>query len=320
MTETDRREENPVFEATGITEVYFSYDSFSGDLFCLNARAEHFDESGADVVIEKRLGPRNRTGTSKKGSIHITPEEVRELQAILKRYDLDAWSRLRRKSASSSPSRVLMVWEDDKLYEVPGNAVFPETIPPQQDIMYFELFVFFNGLLKKEDGWEDVIGEDLEDPRDNPAYKERSVLHFGREAALKKGTGTFHTDGKGAEIDYGGDPWWNAEGFTGTWQAGRSAAYPDLENTSQSCTLTVNDAGHCTLVIGKEIWQGTVPSVRRYRCEIGLSLEKEKYERRSFDIWNIIEDSYEELRLTSYPLPYPEEQYDETEIILIKTS
>ena len=312
-------EETPVTAESGITEFYFSYDNFSGDQFRLDARAESFKDSNVVLAIEKRIGPMNYTGKSKKGLIRLSEEEGKTLMELLHRYDdrIREWSQLKRSGSTASPSRSLMIWEDGQRYVVSFDTVFPETNPPEEDIMYYELFTFFNGLLKNKPGWEEVVGVELKDPRNNPAYYERTVMTFGHEVPLKEGTGTYHADGRGATLDYGDDLWWQMEGFTGTWEIGSSDAYPDLENSSDTCTMTVEEDGSVTLVLDSETWKGKVSDKRIYKESISMTMENEG-EQRVFHADNIIDDSYEELLLSCYPGPVPEPQFEPVDLILIK--
>jgi hypothetical protein len=109
------------------------------------------------------------------------------------------------------------VFIGEKMIYVPWDAIFPETLPPQEDILYFELYNYFNDLISDDPEWEEVVSENMDDPRDNPAYGERNVMQYGKEVRLVPGTGVYSENGAGAEIDYSDLKWWLEEGFTGTW-------------------------------------------------------------------------------------------------------
>lgn len=160
-------------KARAVTGLRFEYDKYSGEQYYLNAYVEDMTENGGKITLIKRVGPMNYTGHKKEGELTLSGEQVALLWEILDRYDLKAWSQLPTKSSSVSPTRNLIVFRGEKiLYRVMWNARFPKTLPPQEDILYFELYNFFNDLVAAESGWEDVISENLKDPRDNPAYYE----------------------------------------------------------------------------------------------------------------------------------------------------
>lgn len=299
-----------------IWKVRFEYDMFSGDQFKLSALVTDFSDEGARVFLEKRVGPTNATGFHREGELPLTRAQADQLLDILSRYDLEGYTNLPRRSAGSAPSRSLMVFFGEERYDVAWNARFPETIPPREDIMYFELFNFFNGLIYGEPGWEEVRSEDLEDPRDNPAYGERMVTQFGNRVRLVPGTGTGSEDGRGARIDYGDRLWWLEEGFTGTWEIGpEDRAWEEL--THDPAVLTVDREGHVTLALNGEEWTGALPKARYYRSDVGARLSL-GYSDRVFSIVPLSEDSYERVRVWVYPGPVPEEQFDPVDVTLTR--
>ncbi|MBO4367129.1 MAG: hypothetical protein J5859_00335 [Clostridia bacterium] len=246
--------------ADAATGLRFMYDNYSGEQFCLNAYVEGMSRDGAKLTLIKRVGPMNYTGHTKEGELTLSGEQVDALRSILKSYDLDAWSELRGKGYGYSPSRSLIVFcGEEILFDVRWDAVFPKTLPPQEDIMYAQLYNFFNDIISSEPGWEEVVSDNLEDPRDNPAYYERTVTWFGNEVKLVPGTGVYYKDGHYAEIDYEGRDWWTVEGFTGEWTLDEES--PSLDMTFQSplnASLIVREDGTLTFVLDDEEWQGTV--------------------------------------------------------------
>lgn len=297
----------------GLWQVHFEYDCYSGDPFYLDAWVRDFTESGAEVTLKKRVGPANSTGIEKEGTIAIDAVRVQELQSILNRYDLAAYSQLPTKSASSSPRRSLRVWEGDADMEVAWNAVFPKTTPPEEDILYYELFQYFNGLLKQEPDWQEVIGEDLEDPRSDPRYSNRTVEQFGSIVPLVPGTGN-STDGHGAQLDYGADDWWIREGFTGAW---KTAASDQFETTGETGRLTVQEDGSVDLTLDAVSYRGMLGNVRFYREPIQVTLEHDG-EKRVFAIYPLRQEDYSELQIQSYPGPVPEVQFEPIDVYAVK--
>lgn len=197
-------------------------------------------------------------------------------------------------------------------YHVSFNTHFPETLPPEEDIMYFELFNFFNDLIASEEGWEDVVGENLPDPRDNPAYYERTVTWFGKEVRLVPGTGIYYEDGTRAEIDYEGKDWWVEEGFLGGWTL-------DIDRTEDvsSASFKVNEDGSVSLTVDGGDYEGRLSDVRRYNCDVDVDFEIEGRERGGTIIL-LKNESYEDIRVECFPLPVPETQFDPIDVYLIK--
>lgn len=309
------RENNaPVQE--GIWKVILDYDMYSGNEFRLYAVAADFDENGAQAHVEKRVGPMNYTGVSKVGELHLSRSQADALLEILSRYDLKAYSALRHKGTGSAPSRSLMVFDGAEQYDVAWDAVFPETIPPEQDVMYFELFNFFNDRIREEPGWEDVCSENLKDPRDNPAYAERIVSHFGREVRLAPGTGTSYADGRGARIDYGDAIWWLEEGFIGVWRMSEQDAQEN-DCSAAAAEFRVGADGQITLTLDGEVWTGTLPDTRYYKEGTGARITCGT-ERRSLLIDPAEQDSWKRLHLSAYPGPVPEEQFDPIDVWVTK--
>ncbi len=306
-------------EALSATGLRFVYDQFSGEEFYLNAFVEGMSESGGKATLIKRVGPMNYTGHKKEGELALTGEQAALLREILSRYDLAAWSGLPAKSAGSSPTRSLIVFRGDEiLYKVMWNARFPKTLPPREDILYAELFNFFNGMIAAEPGWEEVRSADLEDPRDNPAYYERTVTWFGREVKLVPGTGTYHEDGRYAEIDYEGRDWWIDEGFVGRWTLDEESPAIDPYWAPASAELSVREDGTLELVLDGEVWPGRVSKLRRFRDGFGIILEKENGEYRSCTVSTGGRESYERIHVSYQSGPWPEEQYTPIDVYLLK--
>ena len=298
-----------------VTAVHFCYDMFSGEEFKLDAWVEEIDDSGAKLTLSKRVGPMNYTGHSMEGELRLSREKTDELLAILSRYDIEGYSRLRGSGHSSAPSRTLAVFYGERMLDVRFDAKFPETIPPVEDVMYYELYAFFNNIVSAEPGWEEVRSDNLPDPRDNPGYGERTVIHMGREVRLVPGTGTDYEDGRGATIDYGGEDWWLIEGFTGTWQiSGEDVVYP--ERTHESVTLTVGEDGSALLTVDGEQWEGALPKDRCYRSDIGITFTR-GYTHRSVTV-ELSGEDYSRLRIYAYPGPVPEEQFDPLDVRVTK--
>ncbi len=300
-----------------VTGLRFSYDNDSGEQFCLNVYVTELSEDGAKAEVEKRVGPMNGTGHSKEGTLTLSAAQAAALLDILGRYDLAAWSDLPTSGSASSPSRSLIVFSGaDTLCDVRWNAKFPETLPPQEDIMYAELYNLFNGLIAETPGWEEVRSEDLADPRENPAYEDRTVTWFGHEVKLVPGTGTWHADGSYAEIDYEGKDWWIEEGFTGRWTLDREQP-TDGPNEIGKASLKVMEDGSVLFKLDGEEWPGRLSDIRRYRDSIYMTLERDG-ERRSCEISLSYEESYERIHVRCYPGPVPEPQFDPIDVYLVK--
>ncbi len=310
-------EADPSAKEAPVTGLRFVYDMFSGNQFYLNAYVTGISADGSEAEIEKRVGPMNYTGHTKEGTILLNGSRTGELLGILDRYDLEAWSHLPTGSAGSAPSRSLIVFSgDDILYDIPWNARFPASLPPEEDVFYCELFNFFNGILSEEPGWEEVRSDDLDDPRDDPAYSERRVMWFGKQVRLVPGTGTWYEDGRYAEIDYEGRDWWIEEGFTGTWILDEEAPSDGL-NTPKSASLTVYEDGTVRFVLDGEEWSGAADAVRKYLDSAGFCLEK-GYDRRPCSVVTTSGESYERIHVTCYPGPVPEEQFPPIDVYLLK--
>ena len=310
--------EEPSSEGSPVTGLRFVYDMFSGNQFYLNAYVENISGTGADAEIEKRIGPMNYTGHTKEGNLTLTGSQAAELLEILSRYDLEAWSHLPASGSGSAPSRSLIVFSgDDILYDVMWNAKFPQTLPPEEDVMYFELFNFFNDILEEEPGWEEVRSENLEDPRENPAYYERRVTWFGNDVRLVPGTGAWYEDGRYAEIDYEGRDWWIEEGFTGTWTLDEENPTNGL-NPPGSASLAVYENGSVKFVLDGEEWTGTVSSVRRYMDSADIFLDRGA-DSRSCSVETTYEEYYERIHVVCYPGPVPEIQFPPIDVYLVRS-
>lgn len=301
-----------------ITEVHFEYDEFSGEQYRLDVWVESITEDGADAQIEKRIGPMNENGRSREGTIRMSAEEVDRLMAILGRYDLEMFSQRPTESANTLPVRVLSVFYGDRMVSVDWNSEYPKTVGPDEDIMYYEAFNFFEELIDKEPGWEDVR-RDLpkeEDHRDNPDIYESTVSWFGHEVSLVPGTGDGSEDGWGAQIDYGEKDWWLKEGFTGSW----SMTEEDREqehSTDSEVLLAVSKDGNVMLRTDDEVWTGQLPEIRYYKNEIWVGLKNANLNERAFAISYQNED-YSHLHISAYPGPFPEEQFLPTDVYVTK--
>ena len=306
-----------ITDTSRITGLHFTYDRYAGEELYLDVIVDKMSRKVAIAEIEKRIGPMNYTGVRKEGTIRFGGEQVQELRDILSRYDLKAWTEIRQTVSTTMPSRSLYVFEGDELvYKIAWNTRFPETLPPQEDIMYAELFNFFNHLISAEPGWEEVRSDDLEDPRDNPAYYERTVTWFGNEVRLVPGTGIWYENGSHAEIDYEGRDWWLEEGFTGSWTLDEEHPTNGL-NPPEAAALTVNEDGTVLFILDGEEWTGSVASTRRYRDSTGIHLERNGSER-SCTVALMREESYERIHLTCYPGPVPEIQFPPIDVYLVK--
>ena len=300
-----------------ITNVNFTYDKYSGNQFYLAAYVSKLDTDKALVELTKRVGPMNHSGHKKEGDIYLDVKQIDKLLDIFSRYDLKAWSNLPRSSSSSDPSRFLVILSrDDILYDIRWNARFPKTTPPEEDIFFFELYNFFNDVISKETGWEEVVSENLPDPRDNPAYYEREVEWFGRKVRLVPGTGTFHKDGSYGQLDYEGKDWWIEEEFTGKWVLNEEHPTNGL-NIPTSSSLTVREDGTLEFELNGESYPGKVSDTRIYKGSAGIILEKELF-RRHCDVETVLDQSYEEIHVTCYPDPVPAKQFEPIDVYLLK--
>ena len=309
------RHKNDAEETGGITGIRLIYDMYSGDMFYMNACVSDMSLSGASAEIIKRIGPDNADGTKMEGTISLSREETEILRKILSRYDLAGWSKLPVSASGSAPSRSLIVFSgDDILYDIAWNAKFPKSLPPLEDIMYAQLYNYFNDLIRKTPGWESVRSDNLADPGNNPVYRKRTAVWFGNEVKLVPGTG--REDGRYAEIDYADLNWWTAEGFTGTWKLDSNAEADEFP-LPKSGTLTVKDDGTAELMINGEIWNGTLSSVRRYQDDASMTVEHDG-ETRSCTIETANDQSYESIRIVCIPGPVPEPQFDPVWIPLVK--
>ena len=307
---TGCKAEQPV--KTGLHQVHFEYSRYSGDEMALDAWVDHITESGAEVTVKKRIGS-GSSAAEQEGMLKITADQTEELRAILNRYDLEAFSKLPERSYGSSPHRSLRVWDGDRDYDISWNKVFPKTLPPEEDILYFELFNYFNGLLKGNAAWQDVIGDDLEDPREDPKYQVRTVEQFGNLIPLVPGTGN-STNGYGAELDYGDRIWWLEEGFTGSWHA---CASETVETTADTGVFRVEEDGMTELQVDGTVYSGTLGKVRTYLEPVMAELAAGE-EKRTFEIMPLHQDDYTELQIRSYPGPVPEPQFEPIDLYLVK--
>ena len=313
-----------------ITEMNFSYDTTELYMY---VHAEKIGPDSAKVTINKRVGPMNYTGHTHKGDLTLSGEQVKTLFDIFSRYDLKAWTNLPSRSSVSGPARALVLLDgDDIAYDIMWNARFPETIPPEEDIFYFELYNFFNGLIYDAPEWAEVRSENLDDPRDDPIYKGRTVTWFGHERALVPGTGS--SDDYGAEIDYGDEKWWIAENFVGTWImtgeqsrqtfgmgmiAGDPMSPAGADPYPAEATLTVGTDGSVTLEIEDTVWTGSVASNKRYyRQDIGLALRDNTGGYRPFTVACAAPESYDKIYVSSFPGPVPEPQFTPINITMEK--
>ena len=306
-------------EARTATGLRFVYDKNSGEQRYLNAYVEGMSEDGAKVTLIKRVGPMNYTGHKREGEFALSGQQVARLWEILGSYDLEAWSKLPSRTSTASALRSLIVFRgEETLYNVMWNAKLPKTLPPQEDIMYFELYNFFNDLVASEPGWEDVVSENLEDPRDNPAYYERTVTWFGNEVRLVPGTGIYYEDGRYAEIDYQGRDWWIVEGFTGQWTLDIGEPSVSAFYAPKNASLTVHDDGTLQLILDDEVWSGHVSGLRRYMDSFGITLEKEDGQWRSCEVSTWGRESYDRIHISYQSNPYPEPQYPPIDVFLVR--
>ena len=302
----------------GITKLHFNYDRFSGEQLELDVWMKDISASGSTAQVKKRVGPMNYTGTTREGNFTVSSRQLRQLLEILEEYDLRAWSQLPRRGHGSSPTRHLTVWYGEEMVDVPWDAIFPETLPPREEIMYARIYNYFNGLIREDPDWKDVDSPDLEDPRDNPAYSERTVTQYGHEVRLVPGTGVYSKEGQGAKIDYGEKKWWLEEGFTGHWVMTDADLYENAGYRIQiQADLTVLEDGTFTLVLDGVPCPGVLAEDRYYRSAIGARVEYQNGER-SCEIWPTEEGSYRKILLRSYPGPVPEPQYTPIDVYLTK--
>lgn len=276
---------------------YFNYDQDDhGYTYSIRVIIEKIDAMGAEASIEKWLGPHNINGKRHEDVIFMDAHKVSELLHILDGYDLEGWSKLPTQCSSSRVSRTLVLHlKDGTKYHIGFNTAFPRTIPPTEDVMYFELFNFFNGLIR-EAGWDEVAGEDLKDPRQNPAYAPRTVSWFGNQVKLKIGTGTFYEDGRNAEIDYEGKDWWVEEGFVGCY-TGENGAY-----------MSVVENGDIRLFMDGEDWHGHVVNKRIYKrhAEIGIHCSDRS---RWCELHTLKGENYDMIQIRCMPGPVPAPQF-----------
>ena len=284
---------------------FINYDHNKDNEYSLNALIEKIDASGAEADVTKWLGPHNYTGKKHSGVISMDADKVCELAGILDRYDLEGWSKLPAVSSVSGMNRSLMIHlNDGTKYYIAWNAKFPKVFPPPEDVMYFELFNFFNGLIR-EAGWDDVAGEDIKDPRLNPAYAPRTVKWFGHEVKLKIGTGTYYEDGTNAEIDYEGKDWWVEEGFVGRYTGDNGA------------DMTVAGDGGIRLFMDGEEWHGYVGKKRIYKrhAEISISCGDRS---RWCELHTLSGENFDKIQIMCLPGPVPCEQFTPISVVLYR--
>ena len=65
-------------------------------------------------------------------------------------------------------------------------------------------------------------------------------------------------------------------------------------------------------------WSGTVSGVRRYRDDVRIEVGR-GYETRPCAVELKEEESYEHIRVTCYPGPVPEPQFDPIDVSLAKS-
>ncbi|MBR2671006.1 MAG: hypothetical protein IKE27_02290 [Oscillospiraceae bacterium] len=320
---------------SSITELNFIYD---GNKLYMYVHAEDISPEGAKVSINKRVGEMNYTGHSHEGDLNISGEQVETLFEIFSRYDLEAWSHLPSRSSISGAARSIVLLDgDDIAYDIMWNARFPETIPPEEDIFYFELFNFFNDLIYYDPDWAEVQSDNLEDPREDPVYSERTVTWFGHERELVPGTGSTGGNNYGAEIDYRDEKWWVVEGFVGSWTMtaepsrqtmgmGIVSGGPVTQDSSMvqypsEAVLIIGEDGSIRLEVEDMVWTGTIASSKRYyKNEVGLGLCDPNGGYRSFTVACAYEESFKKIYLSSYPGPVPEPQFTPINITMEKTA
>ena len=298
-----------------VTAVRFNYAQNYGNQIEFYAYVSEMTTDGAKLELRKRIGPSNYTGHKKEGNLTLSGNQVKALLDILARYDLEAWSKLPYGSYSSGPSRSLMVYSGDAfLYDIMWSAKFPKTLPPLEDIMYAELFNYFNAIVEKEPGWEEVRGPDLEDPRENPKYKARTITWFGKERKLVPGTGNGNEDGSFAEIDYEGASWWVEEGFVGRWIPNGSqtqnmfSPFNEPDPKMQESELTIQADGSVTFIYRGETWLGHVDKTRKVEPRVGFSVFR-NFEARPCEVAYSDKDSYQNITISCFPGPVPEPQF-----------
>lgn len=300
----------------GIWRVVFDYNMFSGNQYLLNATITDFTEEGAKVEIKKHKGPLNYYGKEKIGIFLLDRRKKEQFLAILSRYPIRKYAGLPSSGAGYAPSRSLYVAEGSEKYYVLPMAKFPKTIPPEEDIMYFELFNFFNNLIYDAPGWEEVCTENLEDPRNNPAYGERMVNQYGKVVRLVPGTGTVTKDGRGAQIDYQGKQWWVEENFVGTYM---------MTEQDRSDSKGLNPVPEVSLVVSED---GTVlfteNGEQRSGCLLQTRCYLEDIPLGGFDeiggllVSPCYQDNYGRIRLYRKMRPHPEPQFPSLSVYLTK--
>ena len=284
---------------------YLYYDHDNNNNYTLTVKVEDFDADPVQAQITKWLGPHNINGKKLDGTVALDEEKLSELTQILNRYDLEAWSKLPSLSCVSGTVRSLTVHlKDGTKYYIAWNAKFPKVFPPTEDVMYFELFNFFNGMIR-EAGWAEVVGDDIKDPRENPAYAPRTVSWFGNQVKLKIGTGTFYEDGRNAEIDYEGKSWWIEEGFVGYYTGENGAS------------MSVVESGEIKLYMDGEEWHGHAGNKRIYKrhAEIGISCGDKS---RWCELHTLGGENYDKIQITCMPGPVPAPQFTPISIVLYR--
>lgn len=165
-------------------------------------------------------------------------------------------------------------------------------------------------------GWEEVRTENLEDPRNNPAYGERMVNQYGKMVRLVPGTGTVTKDGCGAQIDYQGKQWWVEENFVGTYM---------MTEQDRSDSKGLNPVPEVSLVVSED---GTVlfteDGEQRSGCLLQTRCYLEDIPLGGFDeiggllVSPCYQDNYGRIRLYRKMRPHPEPQFPSLSVYLTK--
>jgi len=261
------RKKEPVSPPAGIWEMEFTFEKrSSGEL--LHALVDTVTENGADVTIRKRNGLLNDPDTievTETYSMDRTKYEA--LVELLRAYPLNEIVNAPRKSSfGGNIGMELRICEGEKNLYIGNLHSFPDGLPPMRELLYTELYNFFNAIASSDDRMDSVRTEQMPDPRTDPKYSERTVLHFGREVSLVPGTG--YDNDYGAEIDYGDKKWWIEDGYVGEYVM-TDADKNCTDVTESAASFVILEDGTFRLTINDILYTGTLPKARCYKVAPG---------------------------------------------------
>jgi len=265
-----KREEPP--HPAGIWEIEFKYEKrSSGEL--LHALVGSVSENGAEATIRKRNGRANDPKTVEViGTYSMDSKQLEELTYLLRKYPVEEiMNAPRRHSFGGNIGLELRIRDGDKNLYIGNLNAFPDSLPPMRELLYTELYNFFNAFVSADEKMKSVWTEQLPDPAADPKYGARTVLHFGKEVSLVPGTG--YGDNYGDEIDYGDRKWWIEEGYVGSYIMTEEDKMLKMI-TEDSASFIIREDGSFELTLDGTLYTGNFGTTRYYKQSPGGRYEK----------------------------------------------